>query len=165
MFNRKPFALKTIFITVFLIVAAGILLMLVLAVLSKSGKPPGLVAGKLSMCPDKPNCVSSEQHGDAVHYLEPVALQSAASPDPLTVIKGVIADMGGVIQEQDGGYIAATFSSPVFGFVDDLEVRVDPGERLVHIRSASRVGYGDAGVNRKRVERFRKLYAEKAAVE
>ena len=157
--------MKTVFITVFLIVAAGILLMLVLALLSKSGKPPGLVAGKLSLCPDKPNCVSSEQHNDAGHYLEPVALQSAASPDPLTVIKGVIADMGGVIQEQDGGYIAATFSSPVFGFVDDLEVRVDPGERLVHIRSASRVGYGDAGVNRKRVERFRKLYAEKAAVE
>ena len=157
--------LKTVFITVFLIVAAGILLMLVLAMLSKSGKPPGLVAGKLSMCPDKPNCVSSEQYGDAVHYLEPVALQSAASPDRLTVIKGVIADMGGVIQEQDGGYIAATFSSPVFGFVDDLEVRVDAGERLVHIRSASRVGYGDAGVNRKRVERFRKLYAAKAAVE
>ncbi len=139
--------------------------MLVLAVLSKSGKPPGLVAGKLAMCPDKPNCVSSEQHNDAEHYLEPVALQSAASTDPLTVIKGVIADMGGVIQAQDSGYIAATFSSPVFGFVDDLEVRVDPGERLVHIRSASRVGHGDAGVNRKRVERFRKLYAEKAAME
>lgn len=165
MFNRKPFALKTVFITVFLIAAAGILLMLVLAVLSKSGKPPGLVAGKLSMCPDKPNCVSSEQHNDAGHYLEPVALQPAASPDPLTVIKAVIVDMGGVIQEQDGGYIAATFSSTVFGFVDDLEIRLDPGERLIHIRSASRVGYGDAGVNRKRVERFRKLYAEKAAVE
>jgi len=157
--------LKTVFITVFLIVAAGILLMLVLALLSKSGKPPGLVAGKLSICPDKPNCVSSEQYNDAGHYLEPVALQSAASPDPLTVIKGVIADMGGVIQAQDGGYIAATFSSPVFGFVDDLEIRVDQDELLIHIRSASRAGYGDAGVNRKRVERFRKLYTEKAAVE
>jgi len=139
--------------------------MLVLALLSKSGKPPGLVAGKLSICPDKPNCVSSEQYNDAGHYLEPVALQSAASPDPLTVIKGVIADMGGVIQAQDGGYIAATFSSPVFGFVDDLEIRVDQDELLIHIRSASRAGYGDAGVNRKRVERFRKLYTEKAAVE
>lgn len=157
--------MKTVFITVFLFAAAGILLLIVLAVLSKSGKPPGLVAGKLSMCPDKPNCVSSEQHNDAVHYLEPVALQSAASPDPLTVITAVIADMGGVIQEQDGGYIAATFSSPLFGFVDDLEIRVDPGKRLVQIRSASRVGHGDAGVNRKRVERFRKLYTEKAAVQ
>jgi len=162
-FNRKPFTLKTLFITVFLFAAAGILLLLVLAVLSKSGKPPGLVAGKLSVCPDKPNCVSSEQQNDALHYLEPVALQSG--PDPLTVIKAVIADMGGVIQVQDGDYIAAAFSSPLFGFVDDLEVRVDPLERRVHIRSASRVGYGDAGINRKRVERFRKLYAEKAAVE
>jgi uncharacterized protein (DUF1499 family) len=157
--------LKTAFVTVFLFVAAGLLLLVVLAALSRSGKPPGLVAGKLSMCPDKPNCVSSEQHNDVEHYLEPVTLQFATSPDPVTVIKAVIVDMGGVIQEQHGEYIAAVFSSSVFGFVDDLEVRVDPGERLLHIRSASRVGYGDAGVNRKRVERFRKLYAEKAVVE
>lgn len=157
--------LKTAFVTVFLFVAAGLLLLVVLAALSRSGKPPGLVAGKLSMCPDKPNCVSSEQHNDVEHYLEPVTLQFATSPDPVTVIKAVIVDMGGVIQEQHGEYIAAVFSSSVFGFVDDLEVRVDPGERLLHIRSASRVGYGDAGVNRKRIERFRKLYAEKAVVE
>jgi uncharacterized protein (DUF1499 family) len=157
--------LKTAFVTVFLFVAAGLLLLVVLAALSRSGKPPGLVAGKLSMCPDKPNCVSSEQHNDVEHYLEPVTLQFATSPDPVTVIKAVIVDMGGVIQEQHGEYIAAVFSSSVFGFVDDLEVRVDPRERLLHIRSASRVGYGDAGVNRKRIERFRKLYAEKAVVE
>lgn len=157
--------LKTAFVTVFLFVAAGLLLLVVLAALSRSGKPPGLVAGKLSMCPDKPNCVSSEQHNDVEHYLEPVTLQFATSPDSVTVIKTVIVDMGGVIQEQHGEYIAAVFSSSVFGFVDDLEVRVDPGERLLHIRSASRVGYGDAGVNRKRIERFRKLYAEKAVVE
>jgi uncharacterized protein (DUF1499 family) len=157
--------LKTAFVTVFLFVAAGLLLLVVLAALSRSGKPPGLVAGKLSMCPDKPNCVSSEQHNDVEHYLEPVTLQFATSPDPVTIIKAVIVDMGGVIQEQHGEYIAAVFSSSVFGFVDDLEVRVDPGERLLHIRSASRVGYGDAGVNRKRIERFRKLYAEKAVVE
>lgn len=157
--------LKTAFVTVFLFVAAGLLLLVVLAALSRSGKPPGLVAGKLSMCPDKPNCVSSEQHNDVEHYLEPVTLQFATSPDSVTVIKTVIVDMGGVIQEQHGEYIAAVFSSSVFGFVDDLEVRVDPRERLLHIRSASRVGYGDAGVNRKRIERFRKLYAEKAVVE
>lgn len=157
--------LKTAFVTVFLFVAAGLLLLVVLAALSRSGKPPGLVAGKLSMCPDKPNCVSSEQHNDVEHYLEPVTLQFATSPDSVTVIKAIIVDMGGVIQEQHGEYIAAVFSSSVFGFVDDLEVRVDPRERLLHIRSASRVGYGDAGVNRKRIERFRKLYAEKAVVE
>ena len=157
--------LKTAFITVFLFAAACLLLLVVLAALSRSGKPPGLVAGKLSMCPDKPNCVSSEQYNDVEHYLEPVTLQLATNPDPLTVIKAVIVDMGGVIQAQHGEYIAAIFSSPVFGFVDDFEIRVDPGERLFHIRSASRVGYGDAGVNRKRVERFRQLYAEKAVVE
>jgi uncharacterized protein (DUF1499 family) len=164
-FNRKPFTLKTAFVTVILFAAAGILLLLVLAAVSRSGKPPGLVAGKLSNCPDKPNCVCSEQRQDAVHYLQPFTLQSAASPDPLTDIKAVIVDMGGVIRQQHAGYIAAAFSSPVFGFVDDVEIRVDAGEGLLHIRSASRVGYGDAGVNRKRLEQLRKLYAVRVAVE
>ena len=157
--------MKTAFVTIFLVAAAGILLLTVLAAVSRSGKPPGLVAGRLTNCPDRPNCVSSEQYQDAVHYLQPLTLVSAASPDPLTLVKAVIVDMGGVIQQQQDDYIAAAFSSPVFGFVDDVEIRVDAGEGLLHIRSASRVGYGDAGVNRKRVEQLRKLYAERALVE
>lgn len=155
--------MKTVFITVFLCVAACILLLVVLAALSRSGKPPGLVAGKLSMCPARPNCVVSEQYNDSVHYLEPVTLHAAAGADQMALVRDVIVDMGGVIQQQDTGYIAAAFATRIFGFVDDLEIRLVPDEGLFHIRSASRVGYGDAGVNRKRVERLRKLYAEKAA--
>jgi uncharacterized protein (DUF1499 family) len=69
-----------------------------------------------------------------------------------------IKDMGGIFQYAKDNYIAATFSSSIFGFVDDLEIRIDTNQRVMHFRSASRVGYGDGGVNRKRVELFKKLY-------
>ena len=71
--------------------------------------------------------------------------------------------MGGDIQAEDDNYIAATFSSAIFGFVDDLEIRVDLTDKMIHIRSASRVGHGDAGVNEKRADFLKKLISEKFA--
>jgi uncharacterized protein (DUF1499 family) len=50
-------------------------------------------------------------------------------------------------------YLHATFASPLFGFVDDLEAR-RKGE-IIHVRSASRVGHSDFGANRRRIERIR----------
>jgi len=66
--------------------------------------------------------------------------------------------MGGIIQVEKDNYLAATFISSIFGFVDDLEIRIEPGQKTIHLRSASRVGRGDGGVNRKRVEQLKKLY-------
>ena len=69
--------------------------------------------------------------------------------------------MGGTINAELENYIASTFSSSIFGFVDDFEIRIDSIKKVIHIRSASRVGYGDVGVNRKRTELFKKLYNKK----
>jgi uncharacterized protein (DUF1499 family) len=63
------------------------------------------------------------------------------------------------IINQQQHYIAATFTSKVFKFVDDFEIRIDAEEHQLHIRSASRIGYSDLGVNRRRVEQFRELFA------
>ena len=48
----------------------------------------------------------------------------------------------------------------MFRFVDDLECRLDAENRVIHVRSASRVGYSDLGVNRKRVERLRARFGQ-----
>lgn len=157
--------MKTAIIAILVLAGMALALLIVLAALSRSGKPPGLVDGRLSACPDSPNCVCSEAYGDALHDIEPVAVRSLSTTDPLAAIRGVITDMGGVILEEDGTYLAAAFSSTLFGFVDDLEVRIEPQHGVIHVRSASRAGYGDAGVNRKRVELLRKLYTEKSAME
>jgi len=65
------------------------------------------------------------------------------------VLLDTVRAHGGAIQVQDGDYVHATFTSAVFRFIDDLELRREG--RIVHVRSASRVGHSDLGANRKRV--------------
>ena len=59
-----------------------------------------------------------------------------------------------IISEQDQ-YLYAEFTSRLMGFVDDVEFLADPAAGLVHVRSASRLGHSDLGVNRKRIEDLR----------
>ena len=155
--------MKTAFIILSLLIGTFMILCFILGGVSRSGKVPGLVAGSLSACPNKPNCVCSERKDDASHYIDPVNIPQDSMPDPMPALKKTIRDMGGSIQAENGNYLAATFSSTIFGFVDDLELRVDPVQKVIHIRSASRVGYSDAGVNRKRTVLFRKTYLSNAA--
>mgnify|MGYP000122603467 CR=1 FL=1 len=73
-------------------------------------------------------------------------------------VRKVIAAMGGQVNVDQPRYLAATFRTPVFGFVDDLEFRFDDENQTIHLRSASRSGYSDRGVNRKRIRRLRKMF-------
>ncbi|MDE1464649.1 DUF1499 domain-containing protein [Spartinivicinus poritis] len=118
---------------------------------SKSGQPSGLVNAMLAKCPAKPNCVNSEFKEDTTHFIEPLTLSTLPSKDIVAVIISVIEKSGGTVVSQQEHYVAATFTSNIFGFVDDLEVRLDETNKLIHIRSASRVGYSDLDQNRKRV--------------
>ena len=126
--------------------------------MSRSGEATGLVESRLSKCPAKPNCVCSEFSADVDHYIDPISISQGRIDEVLSRLKKNITEMGGTIQVEKDNYLAATFSSSFFGFVDDLEIRVDSGQKTVHLRSASRVGRGDAGVNRKRVEQLKKLF-------
>ena len=55
------------------------------------------------------------------------------------------------------GYLYAEFRSKLMGFVDDVEFLADPVKGVVHVRSASRLGRRDFGVNRERVEQLRSI--------
>ncbi|CAN5862390.1 hypothetical protein BH24DEI2_BH24DEI2_04130 [soil metagenome] len=108
--------------------------------------------GGLQPCPASPNCVSSQADpADAKHYLPPVAV----SGEPL-VISSVAAALSELprttIVEQTDTYLHAEVRSRVFGFVDDVEFVYDLSAKVLHFRSASRLGYSDMGVNRKRME-------------
>jgi len=107
--------------------------------MSKTGKAPGLVSGRLSACSDKPNCVSSEMAEDHSLYILPLRYPASMSEDTMELIKGIIQEVGGEITAEEGAYISATFTSALFGFVDDVECRNDRGSHTVHLRSASRV--------------------------
>lgn len=144
-----------------LILSALILLaiaaLFVLAIHSRSLAPPERTADRLPPCPASPNCVSSEYPDDTAHYIDPLMLPQGMPADAaLSQLNALIRALGGEVEGVESDYLAATFRSRVFGFVDDLQLRLDTQERLVHVRSASRVGHGDLGANRDRVEALRR---------
>lgn len=114
---------------------------------SQNGAAPGIVDGTLAPCPSSPNCVVSEAHADDKHRVGPLPLSAWDK------IENAVTTAGGAVTQKSDAYIASTFASKTFGFVDDVEFRKSDSE--VHLRSASRVGYGDGGANRKRVEALR----------
>jgi uncharacterized protein (DUF1499 family) len=129
-----------------------------LTLLSCSSKTPEIqmVDGKLRPCPKSPNCVSSESD-DTSSRIEPFTFQG--SPEKAwKVLKDSTVNAGGNIQEENAGYLRAIFTSKLFRFVDDVECRMVSAEGIIHIRSGSRTGYSDFGVNKKRVEELRTLF-------
>ena len=131
--------------------------------LSFFAKPPdqlGVEQGKLSPCPDSPNCVSS-QASDSEHRIEPIAFQGTPT-EAMVEMKRVLASMPRVtIVEESPTYLRAEAKSLIFRFTDDLELLLDANEKVFHVRSASRVGRSDLGANRKRVEQIRRMYDER----
>ena len=106
-------------------------------------------------CLDKPNCVSSMETRMR-HYVEPLRYQGpmeGAKKRLLEVIKGFPRTR---VLEDNGPYVKATFTTFLFRFTDDLEFLIDDEKKLIHLRSASRVGYSDLGTNRRRCEAIRK---------
>ncbi len=118
-----------------------------------------LVDGKLRPCPDSPNCVSSENDRPSSR-VEPLAFKGS-SEKAWGDLKEAIQEMGGKIQDEHDGYLWTTFTSRVFRFVDDVEFRIVPSDSIIHVRSGSRVGYSDLGVNRRRVEKLRAVFNQK----
>ena len=150
--------LKIIAIITITLILLIIATLFVLGFMSKSGEANGLVEGRLSQCPDKPNCVCSEFKADTDHFIEPLAISSEDAADVMTRLVSVIREMGGTIRQEKDNYLAATFTSAIFRFVDDLEIRIDRESNLIHLRSASRVGHGDRGVNRHRIEQLKRSF-------
>jgi len=153
--------LSRVLVAVVAVIAAALLVRCsMLGHSSKSGQPPGLVSGTLAPCPDKPNCVSSEAGEDADHQIAPLDYSGTDTREAWSKIQQVIKGLGGEVAIVNDEYIAATFASSIFRFVDDVECRLDAPQNRIHIRSASRVGHSDLGVNRKRTEAITRSFGE-----
>lgn len=153
--------MKTILLIAVCIFISVFVMFFIMGHKSKQGEAVGLVDGALAQCSDKPNCVCSENKDDLEHYITPLSLIHSNAEDSLAIMKQIIIKIGGAIQTENANYLAATFSSTIFGFIDDLEIRIDNRQSLIHIRSASRVGHSDMGVNKKRIERLKQLVQKK----
>src|SRR5207249_11166645 len=106
----------------------------------------GVKDGRLAPCRKTPNCVSSQADpADREHYIGPIAFH------------GTIRDLRRVVESmprskvitEGGNYLYAEYRTPLMRYVDDLELYYVPHENLVHVRSASRLGRRDFGVNRR----------------
>ncbi|MGR9044969.1 MAG: DUF1499 domain-containing protein [Gammaproteobacteria bacterium] len=105
---------------------------------------------RLKDCPDSPNCVSTESRG-----IEPIPITDGNADYIWTKLQETLAEQGGQLMEVKPLYLWATFKTPVFGFIDDLEARMDLTDNVIHLRSASRVGYYDFGTNLKRLQNLK----------
>ncbi|MEO8891401.1 MAG: DUF1499 domain-containing protein [Coleofasciculaceae cyanobacterium] len=120
----------------------------------------GIQSEKLAACPGTPNCVNS-QSLDPQSKIAPIAYNST-SAEVMTKLKTVIGDMERTkIITETNNYLYAEFTSKLMGFVDDVEFLLDDNAKVIQVRSASRLGQSDMGVNRQRIETIRAKLNEK----
>ena len=136
---------------VILVLGGGFAMMM--GIMSYSAEPPkslGVTDGRLQACPNSPNCVSTQSQDDQ-HKMDPIQW-NGSSQEAITRLAEIIAAMPRtVIVAQTDDYLRAEFTSGLFRFVDDVEFYVDSVGHEIQFRSASRTGYSDLGVNRKRM--------------
>jgi uncharacterized protein (DUF1499 family) len=119
------------------------------------------VNNRLSPCPNSPNCVSSRS-SDSAHYIEPLRYTGNLADARQKLINLLEASKRFRLISVETDYIHAEFRSLIFNFVDDVEFYFSSDARIIDVRSASRTGYYDFGVNRRRVERLRAKFENTA---
>ena len=124
-----------------------------------AGAPPahlGVKNGNFTPCPEKPNCVISKG-GDEDHHVDPLKY-TGQKETAFKKLKAVVQSMERTrIIKETNDYMRVEFKTALMGFVDDVEFYF-PDEPVIHLKSASRMGYWDMGLNRKRVEKIREKF-------
>lgn len=143
--------MKILLIILLSILITGLIYFIYLGFKSQNGSAPGLADSRLTPCSNKPNCICTEYPEQESHYTNAISYKELT----LDNIVEAIQSTGGSIFTNKDNYIAATYTSSLFKYVDDFELRIDTESKLIHIRSASRVGHSDMGANLKRIEKFK----------
>jgi len=117
----------------------------------------GVKDGRLAPCKRTPNCVSSQADAaDHEHYIAPISFRG-----PSVSLRRAVESMArATVIKAEGNYLYAEYRTKLLRYVDDLELYYDEKPGLVHVRSASRLGRRDFGVNRARVEALRGIIAK-----
>jgi len=110
----------------------------------------------LPPCPSSPNCVSSHDP-DPARRVDPIPFAGTAAEAREGIETAVRSFPRAVVVDSSPGRIRAEFRS-LLGFVDDVEFQIDEAAGVIHVRSASRKGYWDLGVNRRRVGAIREAF-------
>lgn len=131
------------------------------------GRMPKALAdgsGRLAPCPSSPNCVSSDAT-DEVHRVAAYRIRGDAGA-AWKALESHLAELPRVeVVTEDDDYLYAVFTTRLMRYQDDVELGLDADAGVIRVRSASRVGHGDMGVNRERIESIRAVLAERGFVE
>jgi uncharacterized protein (DUF1499 family) len=142
---------------------AALILVVTLAILARVVKRPdtlGVREGKLTPCPNSPNCVSSQSQ-DPRHQIDPIDYTTPAAEAKATLLEIIGSMDGTVVIRHDPTYIQAEFHlGGFFGYVDDVEFYLDQKAQVIHFRSSSRLPYYDWNVNRNRMEAIRAAFEQ-----
>ena len=132
------------------------LIFLLLSGFSLFASAAGPGEADLPPCPSSPNCVSSRDP-DPSRRVDPIPFRGTPE-EAREALEEVLRSLPrATIVASSGIVIRAEFRS-LLGFVDDVEFRIDGAAGVIHVRSASRKGYWDLGVNRRRVETIREAF-------
>lgn len=145
----------------------SLLLITIMSLFSCSGQRPtnlGINNGKFTACPSSPNCISSDASDDD-HKILPLKLIPPHTESWKIATATVLELPRTNIVSVNDNYLHAECKSAVFGFVDDLELHFRPSDEMIAIRSASRLGHSDFGVNRKRIETLRNAFIKRGISE
>lgn len=118
-------------------------------------KRTGIINYKFKPCPKTPNCVSTMAPKEDKHYISPISYNSSQEEAVEKIIQIIDSFKRATIIVKDLNYIHAVFSTKLLRFKDDVEFYFD--DKIIHFKSASRIGSNDLGANRKRMEKIRKL--------
>lgn len=138
--------------------SSGIMLGSIFGGLFAGSRPDNLgsVDGQLQPCPGSPNCVSSQTGlTDPQHSITPLSFSGSGEDAFAALTEIVKAQDNSTLVKEESGYLYAEFRTSLMGFVDDVEFVLSPDEKVIHVRSASRLGQSDLGLNRQRVEMLR----------
>ena len=158
----------TVTYTLIVILAAVVAVLIAARLGAFAGKAPtnlGLREAKLKPPSKTPNSVSSQaalwpDHPQRLHAaIAPLALRGDGPATIDRLARLIEAMPGARIVERRPDYLYAQFTTKLMRFVDDVELWFDPAAGVIQVRSASRVGHGDRGVNRARVEAIRERLA------
>lgn len=125
---------------------------------------PGVTDGRLAPCPDAPHCVSSDAE-DPRRRVPPLTFNGSPGSAWRAAVNAVESLPRTRVVTRTEDYLHAECRSAILGFVDDLELHLRPERGEIALRSSSRVGYYDFGVNRRRVEGIRSTLKETGVVE
>jgi uncharacterized protein (DUF1499 family) len=128
-----------------------------------AGSPPsniGINDGKLAICLATPNCVSSQAAAnDTEHFIKPIQIGGDTATRMADLKLAIKSMPRSTIIKETNNYLYVEFTSKLMGFVDDVEFYFDSDGKSIQVRSASRLGESDLGVNRQRIEEIRSLLA------